>query len=136
MLELFLRFVAAPAIEIQNEEFSLANVAHGGVTQAGESVLDRLSLGIEYRALRHHPDVCFHPSSITLPRTASCFAPFAGWYKGMFETHLDDSGQLVFLQTHARGICILFVKSGVKHGWIIGGEQDGNPAAGAFRRPL
>src|SRR5882762_9597457 len=105
MLELFLRFVAAPAIEIQNEEFSLANVAHGGVTEAGESVLDRLSLGIEYRALRHYPDVCFHATSITLPRMASCFAPFAGWYKGMFETHLDDSGQLVFLQTHARGIC-------------------------------
>jgi hypothetical protein len=28
-------------------------------------VLNRLSLRIEYRALRHHPNVCFHAPSIT-----------------------------------------------------------------------
>lgn len=30
-LELFLGLVAVPAIEIQDEEFSLANVFHGGI---------------------------------------------------------------------------------------------------------
>ncbi len=129
MLELFLCFLAAPAIEIQNEEFPLADVAHGGVAEPGEGVLDGLSLGVEYRTFWHYPDVCFHAVSITLPRTASCFAPFAGWQKGVFETHLDDAGQLVFLQAHARGICILFVKRGVKHGRVIGGEHDGYPVA-------
>src|SRR6267143_3431663 len=63
VLELFLRFVAAPAVEIQNEEFSLADVAHGGVAEAGERVLDRLALGIEYGTFWHYPDVCFHAAS-------------------------------------------------------------------------
>src|SRR5947207_1465195 len=110
MLELFLCFFAAPAIEIQNEEFALADVAHGGVAKPGEGVLDRLSLGIEYGALWHYPHVCFHAASITLPLTASCSAPFPGGGKGVFETHLDDSRQLVFLQSHARGVYILFVQ--------------------------
>src|SRR6266404_1304074 len=67
MLELFLRFIAAPAIKIQNEEFSLADVAHGGIAEPGEGVLNRLSLGIEHGAFWHYPDVCFHAVSITLP---------------------------------------------------------------------
>ena len=83
MLELFLRFIAAPAIEIQDEEFSLADVTHGGVTEPREGVLNGLSLGIKYGAFWHYPDVCFHAVSITLPQTGSCFAPFAGWYKGV-----------------------------------------------------
>src|SRR2546427_12053656 len=97
MLELFLCFIAAPAIEIQNEEFALADVAHGGVAQPREGVLDRLSLGIEHRAFWHNPDVCFHSVSITLPRTASCSAPVAGWEEGVFETHLDNAGPFFFL---------------------------------------
>src|SRR4029077_188495 len=72
VLKLFLRFVAAPAIEIQDKEFSLADVAHSGVAEAGERVLDRLALGIEYDPFWHSPDVCFHGDSITLPRAASC----------------------------------------------------------------
>src|SRR6267378_2274611 len=96
MLALLLGFIAAPAIEIQNEEFPLADVAHCGVTEPGEGVLDRLSLGIEYGAFWHYPDVCFHAVSITLPVTASCSAPFAGREKGVFETHLDNPGQLLF----------------------------------------
>jgi hypothetical protein len=60
-------------------------------------VLNRLSLGIEYRTFWHYPDVCFHAVSITLPLTASCYRPFAGRQEGVFETHLDDSRQLVFL---------------------------------------
>src|SRR6202521_6156437 len=110
MLELFLRFIAAPAIEIQNEEFALTHVAHGGVAKPGESVLDGLPLGIEYGAFWHYPDVCFHAVSIALPLTASGLALFAGRQKGVFETHLDDAGQLIFPQSHARGVCILFLK--------------------------
>src|SRR6266851_9982356 len=110
MLELFLCLIAAPAIEMQNEEFPLADVAHGRVAEPGERMLDRLPLGIEHRTLWHYPDVCFHGVSITLPRTASCAAPFAGRQKGVFETHLDDFGQLVFVQSHAGGVCILFVQ--------------------------
>src|SRR5258707_3622565 len=113
MLELLLGFIAAPAIEVQNEEFALADVAHGGVAEPGEGVLDRLSLGIEYGAFWHYPDVCFHAVSITLPLTASCSRPFAGRQKGGFEAHLDDSRQLVFLQTHALGVSILFVQGGL-----------------------
>src|SRR5205807_6892244 len=97
MLELFLRLIAAPAIEIQNEEFPLADVAHGGIAKPGKGVLDRLSLGIEYRAFWHYPDVCFHARSITLPVTPSCSTPFVSRLKGVFETHLDDAGQLIFL---------------------------------------
>ena len=62
-----MRFVAVPAIEIQDEEFSLAYTFHGGVTQAGKCMLDGLSLGIEDGAFWHHPNVCFHAVSITLP---------------------------------------------------------------------
>ncbi len=97
VLELFLRFVAAPAIEMQNEEFSLADVAHSGVAEPGERMLDRLPLWIEYRTLWHYPDVCFHGVSITLPRTASGSASLASRQEGVFETHLDDAGQLIFL---------------------------------------
>src|SRR5258708_13821785 len=132
MLELFLCFIAAPAIEIQYEEFPLADVAHCGVAEAGEGVLDRLSLGVEYGAFWHYPDMCFHAVSVTLPVTASCSAPFAGRQKGVFETHLDDAGQLVFVQSHAGGVCILFVQRGVKHGRIIGGKDNGYAVAKEF----
>src|SRR5215831_3205440 len=67
-LELLLSFVAVPAIEIQNEEFSLADVFHGGIAKAGKSVLNSLSLGIEDGALWHDPNVCFHRGIITFGR--------------------------------------------------------------------
>jgi len=67
-LQLFLSFVAVPAIEIQDEEFALADIFHGGVTKAGKSVLDGLSLRIEDSALRHDPNVCFHARIIAKPR--------------------------------------------------------------------
>lgn len=72
-LELFLGFVAVPAVEIQNEEFSLADVFDGGVAEAGKGVMDGLALGVENGALWHDPDVCFHAGSITLPRHAVRF---------------------------------------------------------------
>ena len=59
-LELFLRFVTVPAIEIQHEEFSLAHIFHGSVTKPRECVLNRLSLRVEDGALWHNPHVCFH----------------------------------------------------------------------------
>lgn len=57
-------FVAIPALEIEDEEFALADVGDSGVAEAGESVLYGLALGIEYGALGHDPHVCFHAVSI------------------------------------------------------------------------
>src|SRR6267142_2694199 len=59
-LELRLRFVAAPAVKIQHEEFSLAHVTNLLVAKPGERVLNGLPLRIEDRAFRHHPNMCFH----------------------------------------------------------------------------
>ncbi len=67
VLDLFQRFVAGQAFDIQHEEFSLANVFDRCITQTRERMLNGLSLRIEYRALRHHPNMCFHGLSITLP---------------------------------------------------------------------
>ena len=65
-LELRLGFIAVPSVEVEDEEFALADILYGGVTQAGECVMDRLSLRIEYGTFRHHPDVCFHEAIIAL----------------------------------------------------------------------
>src|SRR5271157_1994195 len=59
-LQLLLRLVAAPAIQIENEEFSLAHVGNLRVTQAGKSVLNGLTLRVQNSAFRHNPDVSFH----------------------------------------------------------------------------
>ena len=101
VLELFLRFVAAPAIEIQNEKLSLADIAHGGVAETREGVLNGFTLRIEHGAFWHNPDVCFHAVSITLPLGPSSAGLFGCGVKGVFETHLDESSQFVFLQAHA-----------------------------------
>ena|SRR5215469_12042695 len=74
-LELFLSFVAAPAVEIQDEEFSLADVFDGSVAEAGESMMDGLSLGIEDGALGHDPDVSFHGGIIALRRAGLSVMP-------------------------------------------------------------
>src|SRR5207248_9800724 len=66
--ELFLSLVVVQTVRIQDEEFSLANVFHGSVAEAGKSVLDGLSLGIEDGALWHDPNVCFHGGIIALVR--------------------------------------------------------------------
>src|SRR5215472_2975078 len=67
-LELFLSFVAVPAVQIQNEKLPLADVLYGGVTKAGKGVLDGLSLRIEDRAFWHDPNVCFHEGIIALQK--------------------------------------------------------------------
>ena len=66
-LELLLRFVAVPAIQIQHKKFSLAYGGNLDVTQAGERVLNRLALRIEDSTFRHNPDVSFHGVSIAIP---------------------------------------------------------------------
>jgi len=63
-LELLLGLVAGPAVEIENEEFALANVGDGAIAKTGEGVVDCLTLGIENGALWHHPNVSFHKKSI------------------------------------------------------------------------
>jgi len=73
-LELLLRFVAAPAIQIENEEFSLAHVGNLRVTQAGKSVLNGLTLRVQNSAFRHNPDVSFHGVSIAIPLRAFTLA--------------------------------------------------------------
>src|SRR5271154_6001572 len=65
-LHLGLRFIAAPAIEIQHKKLALAHVRDRGVAQTGERVLNGLTLWIENGAFWHHPYVRFHGASITL----------------------------------------------------------------------
>ena len=62
--ELFLGFVAIPAVEIENEEFALADVGDLSVAETGEGVMNGLALRVENGALGHDPDVCFHGDSI------------------------------------------------------------------------
>jgi len=62
--ELFLCFVAGPSVQIEDKELALAYVGDGGIAEAGESVLNGLTLGVEYRALGHNPDMSFHKRSI------------------------------------------------------------------------
>ena len=64
-LELRLSFITSPAVEIQHEEFALADVCDGFIAEATERVVDSLALGIEDGAFWHDPDVCFHAGSIT-----------------------------------------------------------------------
>jgi hypothetical protein len=66
-LELLLRFFAVPAIEIENEEFALANVGNLRVTQAGKGVLNGLALRVQNSVFRHNPDMSFHGVSIAIP---------------------------------------------------------------------
>ena len=58
-------FFLRQAFDIQDKKFPLPNVFDGLIAQPRERMLNRLSLRIEYRALRHHPNVCFHALSIT-----------------------------------------------------------------------
>lgn len=59
-LELLFRFIACQAFDVEDKEFPLPDVSHGLVSQPRQRVLNRLSLRVKHRALRHHPNVCFH----------------------------------------------------------------------------
>ena len=63
-VELLLSFLVAPAVEIQDEEFTLANVFDCSVPETREGMLNGLSLRIEYGAFWHYPDVSSHGASI------------------------------------------------------------------------
>src|SRR6266849_5860151 len=87
-IKLFLRFIAAPTVEIEDKEFSLADIFYGRIAQPRKGVLDCLPLGIKYRTFWHYPDVCFHGVSIALPPSALCSVRSASRQERMFETHL------------------------------------------------
>src|SRR5271166_1736539 len=59
-LDLLLRFVAIPAVEIQYKKFALPHLGNLCEAQARESVVNRLTLWIENSTLRHYPHMCFH----------------------------------------------------------------------------
>src|SRR5258708_29739368 len=63
-LSLRLSVLTGEAVEIEDEEFALADVFDGVVAEAGEGVLDGLTLRIENGALWHDPNVCFHEAII------------------------------------------------------------------------
>src|SRR5205807_9113783 len=51
-------------IEIQHKEFALANVAHSGVAERRERLLNGGALRIEDRGFEHYPNVGFHAGII------------------------------------------------------------------------
>src|SRR6266700_3726647 len=109
-IELLLRFIAAPTIEIEDKEFSLADIFYGRITQPRKGVLDCLPLRIKYRTFWHYPYVCFHGVSIALPPSALCSAPSASRQERMFETHLHDADQLLLAKTHSCCIRVLLAQ--------------------------
>jgi len=56
--------------------------------------------------------------------------------EGVFKAHFNDTDQFVFLQPHARGICIFFMQRGVKHSGVVGGEDDGDSVAKELRERM
>jgi len=60
LFELFLRFVARPAIEIEDEELALAYVGNSGIAKTRKCMVNGLTLRIEYGAFGHDPDMSFH----------------------------------------------------------------------------
>src|ERR1700674_3562768 len=126
-LELLLRFIAAPAVKIQLENLPLPHIFHLRVAESGECVLNCLSLRIEYGALWHYPDVCFHDFSITLLRRESWLVPLVCVRKRGLQAHLDEPSQLFLPEPHSCRALVLRPEGRVEHGRIIGGEHDGYP---------
>ena len=106
--------LTVPAIEIQDEEFSLAHIFHRRVPEPRQGMMDRLSLGIKDRAFWHYPHVCFHAVSITLPRAASCRATFGSGVKCVLEAHFADLLELTVLQAHLLGSVVFVTQGGMK----------------------
>lgn len=112
--QLLLRFLAVPAIEIQDEEFSLAHISHRRVPEPRKGMMDRLSLGIEDRAFWHDPNVCFHAVSITLPDAASWCLTFGSRVKGVVEARFANLLELALLQAHLSGSVVFITQSRIK----------------------
>jgi hypothetical protein len=62
--ELFLSFFTVPAIKVENEKLTLADIRNLRITQARKRVLNGLSLRIEHGTFRHYPDMSFHMRSV------------------------------------------------------------------------
>src|SRR6266481_7045227 len=75
-LHLFLRFVAVPAIQVQHKKLPLPHVRNLLIPQARQRMVNRLSLRIQHRPLRHNPNMCLHAHQYINslpPRVASTF---------------------------------------------------------------
>ena len=70
-LDLRFGLLAVEAVEIEDEEFALADVADARVAERGEGALDGLALGIEDGRFQHDPDVGFHGCRNSIPIKAS-----------------------------------------------------------------
>jgi hypothetical protein len=68
-----LRFGGLPAItlQIQDEKLPLADLLDVVKSERRQGVLDGLSLGIEYDAFRHYPNVSFHRTHYSKPNAAA-----------------------------------------------------------------
>src|SRR5712664_808389 len=131
---MLLRFIAIPAIEIQDKEFSLPYVLHCGVAEAGKRVLYGLSLRIKYGVIWHDPDVCFHECSITSALAGSGAARFAGGRKRVLESHFDDAGKFVLPKSHAGGVFVFLMQGCMEHRGVVGGEDNGYSVAQELRQ--
>lgn len=87
--ELFLRFVAAPAVQMQDKKLTLADILYSSIAETGEGVLDGLSLWIKNGAFWQYPDVCCHCVSIASPPRGLCLLRFPGGRKGVLEGEVD-----------------------------------------------
>lgn len=70
-LDLFFGGVACHAVQIENEEFALADVADLAKPKRRKGMLYGLALGIEDRALGHDPYVCLHGRDYSKPSAAT-----------------------------------------------------------------
>src|SRR5713226_1790819 len=107
-LELALRLIAIPAVEIEHEELSLAHVLHLRESEAGQRVLNRLTLRIKNRAFRHDPNVCFHARIIAFEAPAG----IAACYETVSTCRARKERLFVFtdkrvIETHLHKCCAL-----------------------------
>lgn len=91
-LEFSLRLITVPAIQIQDEEFSLANIFHLCIAQSRQGVVNSLPLRIQHCALRHYPNMCFHANSIAFSLRGSRWPPVQSGKSGSTtSTRLEDA---------------------------------------------
>jgi hypothetical protein len=70
-LDLLFGGFASHAIQIEDEELTLADVAYLVKSQGRKGMLYGLALRIEDGSLWHHPHVCFHGRDYSKPRAAT-----------------------------------------------------------------
>jgi hypothetical protein len=104
-LDLVFCFVAAHAIEIQNEKFALPNVLDIGESLRSEGALDGLSLWIKNGGFQHYPHMCFHRRDYTNP------AAFEAPRKFSSNSRLSIGGRNAALMLFSASSSILFLGS-------------------------